>query len=91
MASLRIRTGGRGETRGRAAGRPGDHRLYRARGRLLDFQRQGRLGKGSDLLLGVNLIGVVPLGRSTASSASGAGVHSIDAALLDDRSREDRE
>lgn len=39
--------------------------------------------EGSDLLVGVNLIGSVPLGPVESFFGAGAGVHFIDAALLD--------
>jgi len=39
--------------------------------------------EGSDLLLGVNLIGVVPFGAVDSFFGVGAGVHSIDKSLLE--------
>lgn len=41
-------------------------------------------GKASDLLLGANLIGVVPFGNIETFFGAGAGIHQIDGALLKD-------
>jgi hypothetical protein len=41
-------------------------------------------GDGSDLLVGINLLGVIPLGAVESFIGVGAGLHFIDANLLDD-------
>jgi opacity protein-like surface antigen len=46
------------------------------------WKASGKNGTGSDLLLGVNLIGVVPLGSVDTYLGAGVGVHRLDAELL---------
>ena len=84
MASLRIRTSGRGNS-DRNEGERGDQGITGYLEPEVGYwtsSDSGRLGKGRDLLLGVNLIGVVPLGSVDSFFGVGAGVHSIDATLL---------
>jgi hypothetical protein len=83
MASLRIRTSGRGNDEGEQRGDQGITGYLEPEVGYWTSGGSGRLGKGSDLLLGVNLIGVVPLGSVDSFFGVGAGVHSIDATLLD--------
>jgi hypothetical protein len=87
-ASLRIRTsGGRAGGDRDEGGRGGDQGitgyLEPEVGYWTSSGNGSRLGKGSDLLLGVNLIGVVPLGSVDSFFGVGAGAHFVDAALLD--------
>jgi hypothetical protein len=84
MASLRIRTSGRGNS-GRNEGERGDQGITGYLEPEVGYwtsSDSGGLGKGSDLLLGVNLIGVIPLGSVDSFIGVGAGVHSLDASLL---------
>lgn len=80
MASLRIRVGGERDDDG--AGEQG------IRGYLEPevgyWEASGDDGReGSDLLLGVNLIGVVPLGPVDSFFGVGAGAHFVDTSLLE--------
>jgi len=80
MASLRIRVGGGRDDDG--AGEQG------IRGYLEPevgyWEASGDDGReGSDLLLGVNLIGVVPLGPVDSFFGVGAGAHFVDTSLLE--------
>lgn len=86
MASLRIRFGNRSDggdsdSRSSVAEREG------IRGYLEPevgyWESSDDIVEGSDLLLGVNLIGVVPLGSVDSFFGVGAGVHFIDEALLE--------
>jgi hypothetical protein len=45
--------------------------------------------EGSDLLIGVNLIGAMPFSRAESFIGAGVGVHFVDAALLESNSRLD--
>jgi hypothetical protein len=87
MASLRIRTSGGRVDDDRDGGRRGDEGitgyLEPEVGYWMSSGNSSRLGKGSDLLVGVNLIGVVPLGSVDSFFGVGAGAHFVDAALLD--------
>jgi hypothetical protein len=47
------------------------------------WEATGDQAEGSDLLVGVNLIGVVPLGVVDSFYGVGAGVHFVDASLLE--------
>jgi hypothetical protein len=76
MASLRIRTSGRGSDQGITGYLEPEVGYWTS----TDQSRP----KGSDLLLGVNLIGVVPLGAVDSFFGVGAGAHFIDAALAAD-------
>jgi hypothetical protein len=84
MASLRIRTSGRGSDRDE--GRRGDEGITGYIEPEVGYwtSTDRNLPKGSDLLLGVNLIGVVPLGSVDSFFGVGAGAHFIDAALAAD-------
>jgi hypothetical protein len=82
MASLRIRTSGRGNDEGEQRGDQGITGYLEPEVGYWTSSDSGR-GKGRDLLLGVNLIGVVPLGSVDSFFGVGAGVHSVDATLLD--------
>jgi len=44
--------------------------------------------KGEDLLVGINLIGVVPFGKVDSFYGAGAGVHFLDAALVNSDPRQ---
>jgi hypothetical protein len=48
------------------------------------WKASGKHGKGSDTLLGVNLIGVVPFGSVDSFFGVGAALHSIDKSLVED-------
>jgi hypothetical protein len=89
MASLRIRTSGRGSHDGSDNGSRGrDPRGEGMTGYIEPefgyWEASGDNGSGSDTLLGVNLIGVVPLGSVDTFFGVGVGAHFIDAALLED-------
>lgn len=82
MASLRIRFNGRGD---------GDDRRATSDEGIIGYLEpevgywkpsSGHPGKGSDLLLGINLVGVIPLGPVDTFLGVGAGVHQIDTTLL---------
>jgi hypothetical protein len=82
MASLRIRVNGRGA---------GDDRRAASDEGIIGYiepevgywkPSSGHPGKGSDLLLGINLVGVIPLGPVDTFLGVGAGVHQIDTTLL---------
>ncbi len=83
MASLRIRTSGRGNDEGEQRGDQGITGYLEPEIGYWTSSDNGGRGKGRDLLLGVNLIGVVPLGSVDSFFGVGAGVHSVDATLLD--------
>ena len=85
MASLRIRTSGRGNGEGERGDQGITGYLEPEVGYWTSSDSDG-LGKGRDLLLGVNLIGVVPLGSVDSFFGVGAGVHSVDASLLENGS-----
>lgn len=80
MASLRIRFNGR----------DGDDRRGDDEGIIGYLEPEvgywkpssGHPGKGSDLLFGINLVGVIPLGPVDTFLGVGAGVHQIDTTLL---------
>ena len=82
MASLRIRVHGRdnGDDRQPAS----DEGIFGYIEPEVGYWKpsSGHPGKGSDLLLGINLVGVIPLGGVDTFLGVGAGVHSIDATLL---------
>src|SRR4051812_48754207 len=82
MASLRIRVHGRSD---------GDDRRTGSEDGIFGYiepevgywkPSSGHPGKGSDLLLGINLVGVIPLGGVDTFLGVGAGVHQIDTTLL---------
>jgi hypothetical protein len=80
MASLRIRTSGRGD---RDEGRRSDEGITGYVEPEVGYWKSSDKNRpeGSDLLLGVNLIGVVPLGAVDSFFGVGAGAHFIDASL----------
>ena len=79
MASLRIRAGKQG------SGSRGEGISGWIEPEIGYWETSGDSGvEGSDLLAGVNLIGVVPLGNVDSFFGVGAGVHWIDAALVED-------
>ncbi len=81
-AALRIRAGGRDrDGRGRAEDE-GITGYIEPEVGYWESSGEER-AKGSDLLVGVNLIGVVPLGSVDSFFGVGAGVHIIDTALLE--------
>lgn len=93
-ASLRIRIGGRGgdndrdddpDWRGRRPDSDGGIRGYiePELGYWEASSDDGDGPEGSDLLLGANLVGVVPLGAVDSFFGVGAGLHFVDAQLLD--------
>jgi hypothetical protein len=47
------------------------------------WKASGTNGNGSDLLLGINIIGVVPVGAVDTYIGAGIGAHRLDADLLD--------
>jgi hypothetical protein len=81
MAALRIRAGGRQNSRAsdEEAGITGyiepEIGYWETSG--------GNRAEGSDLLAGINLIGVVPFGNVDSFFGVGAGVHWIDQALIE--------
>jgi hypothetical protein len=86
MASLRIRVGGRhAESTPDWRGRQPDNGM---RGYFEPevgyWKATGKNGTGKDTLVGVNLIGVAPLGSVDTFFGAGVGFHSIDAMLLHD-------
>lgn len=81
MAALRIRAGGRDRGSGRAEDE-GITGYIEPEVGYWESSGEER-AKGSDLLLGMNLIGVVPLGNVDSFFGVGAGVHIIDSALLE--------
>jgi hypothetical protein len=86
MASLRIRAG-RGGEEGSGGGRRGDEGISGwIEPEIGYWETSGgdRGVEGSDLLAGINLIGVVPLGSVDSFFGVGAGVHWIDTALIED-------
>jgi opacity protein-like surface antigen len=84
-AALRIRIGGRRQEeqapdwRGRAP--EGGMRGY-LEPEVGYWKASGNNGNGSDLLLGVNLVGVVPVGAVDTYIGAGIGAHRLDADLL---------
>jgi len=84
MASLRIRAGGRGdEDSGRRADNEEGITGYIEPEVGYWNSNGGDRAKGSDTLLGINLIGVVPFGAVDSFFGVGAGVHFVDTSLLE--------
>jgi hypothetical protein len=81
-ASLRIRTSGREEHDRRAAGDEGVTGYLEPEIGYWTTSGNRNDPKGSDTLLGVNLIGVVPLGSVDSFFGVGAGAHFIDNSVL---------
>jgi hypothetical protein len=85
MASLRIRASGRDDG---GAGEQGIRGYVEPE--IGYWKASGDDGReGSDLLLGVNLIGVVPLGPVDSFFGVGAGAHFVDTSLLENNPRAD--
>ena len=85
-AALRIRTNGRGDERKAAGGDEGVAGYVEPEIGYWSASGDRNNAKGSDTLLGVNLIGVVPLGAVDSFFGVGAGAHFIDnSVLLNDR------
>jgi hypothetical protein len=91
MAALRIRVGDEG-TDDRGSNRSqGGVRGY-LEPEIGYWESSDDFIEGSDLLVGINLIGSVPLGPVDSFFGAGAGVHFIDSALLEgDGSLDDSE
>ena len=81
MASLRVRFGGRGDDSRQAAGDEGIIGYLEPEVGYWSPNGKNR-GTGDDLLLGVNLVGVIPLGPVDTFLGVGAGAHFIDSTLL---------
>ena len=81
MASLRIRTSGRDNGR-RNAGDEGITGYLEPEVGYWTASGDRNKPKGSDTLLGVNLIGVVPLGAVDSFFGVGAGAHFVDRSVL---------
>lgn len=83
MASLRIRASGRGGDD--SSRRGGDEGITGYIEPEVGYWKHSEDGlSGEDLLIGANLVGVVPMGMVDTFFGVGAGVHLIDAALLED-------
>ena len=82
MASLRIRFSGRENEEQRRA--TGDEGIIGYLEPEIGYWKpsSGHRGKGDDLLVGVNLVGVIPLGPVDTFLGVGAGAHFIDSTLL---------
>lgn len=93
MASLRIRVSGRDrddrngrDDSGRGRNPGGDEGISGyIEPEVGYWERSGKAGEvsGSDTLLGINLLGVVPFGNVDTFFGVGAGVHFIDTSLLE--------
>jgi hypothetical protein len=90
MASLRIRVSGRDggdrNRNGRGGNRGGEEGISGyIEPEVGYWEASGKAGEvsGSDLLLGANLVGVVPFGNVDTFFGVGAGVHFIDTSLLE--------
>jgi hypothetical protein len=80
-ASLRIRTSGRDSDR-RSAGEEGITGYLEPEVGYWTASGDRNKPKGGDTLVGVNLIGVVPLGAVDSFFGVGAGAHFVDKAVL---------
>lgn len=89
MAALRIRVNRQGDDQG---DRGGGIRGY-IEPEIGYWESSNDFIEGSDLLVGANLIGVVPFGKIDSFYGAGAGVHFVDGALIssDPRRAEDSE
>jgi len=87
MAALRIRVSGRDDDsqQRRATGDEGVTGYIEPE--VGYWKASGDNGKGSDTLLGINLIGVVPFGSVDSFFGVGAGIHSVDTSLLENDPR----
>ena len=85
-AALRIRIGGQGRQEAENTDWRGKQPENGMRGyfepEIGYWKASGSNGNGSDLLLGVNLIGVVPVGAVDTYIGAGIGAHRLDADLL---------
>jgi hypothetical protein len=81
-AALRIRVSGGDEDRQHATGDEGVTGYLEPE--VGYWKATGNHGKGSDTLLGVNLIGVVPFGSVDSFFGVGAALHSIDKSIVED-------
>lgn len=90
MAALRVRVNRQGD--GAEADRGGGIRGY-IEPEVGYWKSSDELVDGSDLLVGANLIGVVPFGKVDSFYGVGAGAHFVDGALIssDPRRAEDSE
>lgn len=79
MASLRIRAGG-GDDRAR---RGGEGIVGYIEPEIGYWETSNDRIEGSDLLLGANLIGVIPFGNVDSFFGVGAGLHFVDAQVLE--------
>lgn len=82
-ASLRIRIGGRDDDGGDKDGSGIRGYIEPEVGYWETSSGDDGGPSGSDLLLGANLVGVIPLGAVDSFFGVGAGVHFVDAQLLD--------
>ncbi len=87
MASLRIRVGGGSDDRGSNRSQGGVTGYLEPE--IGYWESSDDFLEGGDLLLGINLIGSVPLGPVDSFFGVGAGVHFIDAALLENNANLD--
>ena len=88
MAALRIRVGGRDDDdsrRRRDSGEAGVTGYLEPE--VGYWEATGDRAEGSDLLAGVNLIGVIPLGSVDSFFGVGAGLHFVDQSLLENDPR----
>ena len=82
MASLRIRTSGRDNGRRNAGDEGGITGYLEPEVGYWSASGGNNRPKGNDTLVGVNLIGVVPLGAVDSFFGVGAGAHFVDKAVL---------
>jgi len=86
MASLRIRFSGRGDEDNSRQATGEEGIIGYLEPEIGYWSPSGdNPGSGEDLLLGVNLVGVIPLGPVDTFLGVGAGAHFIDATLLTNR------
>ncbi|HEX4962855.1 MAG TPA: hypothetical protein VF173_18610 [Thermoanaerobaculia bacterium] len=84
MAALRIRVSGRDDEGGRRRATGDEGVTGYLEPEVGYWKASGNHGKGSDTLLGVNLIGVVPFGSVDSFFGVGAALHSTDKSLIED-------
>jgi hypothetical protein len=80
MAALRIRAGGGGGERAR---RRGEGIVGYIEPEVGYWETSDGLVEGSDLLVGANLVGVIPFGNVDSFFGVGAGLHFVDAQVLE--------
>jgi hypothetical protein len=83
-AALRIRVSGRDDDSSRRRATGDDSVTGYLEPEVGYWKASGNNGKGSDTLLGINLIGVVPFGSVDSFFGVGAALHSIDKSLVQD-------